>query len=188
MSAANELGFKTYNTRRNLPPHTGRRRGEANFVGAFLKAFMNRAKDGYWCGRHFAVEGCGVADCVIFRLDKTRSGRTKTHLIAFEAKLRDWRKALAQAFRYRYYADSAVVILPSDAARAAVDNRRMFERCGVGLWTFNSESGAICPRIAPKKRVPLNARKREQALLLIEGRSRQFRKIRKKSKSFKHGR
>lgn len=188
MSVPNEVSFQTYNTRRNLPAHTGRRRGEANFVGAFLKAFMEKAKDDSWCGRHFAVAGCGVADCIVFRLKKTRSGRAKPHLVAFEAKLFDWRKALAQAFRYRYYADSAIVMLPASAAKAAMRNREAFERCGVGLWTFNTRSGAVCHRIAAVTRAPLNTRKREQALLLIERRSRQFCKLHKESKSLKHGR
>jgi hypothetical protein len=185
MTVANEVGFGTYNTRRNLPPRTGRRRREANFVGAFLKAFMAEGRDGCWCGRHFAVPGCGVADCVVFRLDETESGHAATHLMAFEAKLMDWRKALAQAYRYRYYADESIIILPAESARVAIDNRHLFRQCGVGLWTLDPESGVIRRRIAPTMRSPLNARKREQALLRIGRRSLQLRKLRKEAEPLK---
>jgi len=187
MSAPNEVSFKTYNTRRNLPPHTGRCRKEANFVGTFLKSLMGEgSKDGYWCGRHFAIPDCGVADCVLFRFEGTGSGQMATHLIAFEAKLLDWRKALVQAFRYRYYADESIVVLPVKAARQAVKSRHLFRQFGVGLWTLNLESGAVCPRIAAKAQVPLNARKREQALLRIERRVLQLRNLRKKAEPLKH--
>jgi len=185
MSVANEMGFGTYNTRRNLPPHSGRRRREANFVGAFLKAFMAEARDGCWCGRHFAVPACGVADCVVFRLDETEPEHAATHLMAFEAKLTDWRKALAQAYRYRYYADASIIILPAGSARVAIDNRHLFRQCGVGLWTFDPESGVVRRRIAAKKRSPLSARKREQALLRIESRALQLRKLREEAEPLK---
>ena len=186
MGVPSEISFGTYNTRRNLPSHTGRRRGEANFVGAFLKSFMTGAGDGYWCGRHFAIPECGVADCIIFRLGDTRAERMKARLMAFEVKLRDWRKALAQAYRYRYYADESIVILPAEAARPAMGNRHLFRQFGVGLWTFNSDSGAICPRIAVRKQLPLNARKREQALLRIERGALHLRKLRKEAEPLEH--
>lgn len=187
MSVASEVSFRTYNTRRNLPAHTGCRRGEANFVGAFLKAFMANAPTGSWCGRHFAVPDCGVADCIVFKLEgDVEVELAKGRLLAFEAKLSDWRKALNQAYRYRYYADVSIVILPVQAARSAIENRGLFQQMGVGLWTFNPESGAICPRIAVKTPTPLSTRKREQALIRIERRDLQLRKLRKVAQALRH--
>jgi hypothetical protein len=59
---------------------------------------------------------------------------------------------------------------------------------GVGLWTFNAESGAICPRIAVKTPSPLSSRKREQALIRIERRALQLRKLHKQAQTLDHGR
>jgi hypothetical protein len=186
MSVVSEISFGTYNTRRNFPPHVGRRRGEANFVGAFLKSFMSKAPTGYCCGRQFSVPDCGVADCIVFRLEDMEAELTMVRLQAFEAKLSDWRKALKQAYRYRYYADVSIVILPTQAAKPAIENRALFQQMGVGLWTFNPKSGAICPRIAVRSPAPLSARKREQALLRIERRALQLRKLCKQPKTLEH--
>ena len=140
---------------------------------------MTKAGSGYWCGRHFAVAECGVADCIVLRRKDAKAELAKAQLMAFEAKLSDWRKALTQAYRYRYYADVSIVILPTDVAGPAMDNRPLFRQFGVGLWTFNPESGAICPRIAAKTQTPLSAHKREQALIRIERSALHLRALRK---------
>jgi hypothetical protein len=184
MSAKSEIRFKTYNTRRNFPPQSGRRRSESNFVGAFLRSYMRDDKGGYWCGRHFAVPDCGVADCIVFRLGAKDDEMAMEHLTAFEAKLSDWRKALAQAYRYRYYADSSVVIMPRDRARSAVDNGNLFERSGIGLWTFDHASGAIQKVIPTRSLTPRSAEKREQALIRIHRCALQLRKFRKDAETF----
>jgi len=156
-------------------------------VGAFLKRFMAKAPAGSWCGRHFAVPDCGVADCIVFKLEgDVKAELAMGRLLAFEAKLSDWRKALNQAYRYRYYADVSIVILPVQAARSAIENRDLFQQMGVGLWTFNPGSGAICPRIAVKTPTPLSTRKREQALIRIERSALQLRKLRKVAQALQH--
>lgn len=187
MSVASEISFGTYNTRRNLPAHIGSRRGEANFVGAFLKTLMAQAPIGLWCGRHFPVPDCGVADCIVFELERSVEAKlAMARLLAFEAKLLDWRKALTQAYRYRYYADASIVVLPAQSARPAIQNRSVFQQMGVGLWTFNPVSGTICHRIAVQAPAPLSTRKREQALSRIERRVAQLRKLSKGSKALGH--
>ena len=181
MSVPSEVFFRTYNTRRNLPSHTGRRRGEANFLGAFLKSFMAQSRNLCWCGRHFAVPDCGVADCIIVEPGAIDEELSTARLLAFEAKLADWRQALKQAYRYRYYADAAIVILPAQGSRMAIAHRDLFRQMGVGLWTFNQDSGAILPRVAVKRGAPLSSRKRGQALLRIERYVVQFRQLREKA-------
>jgi hypothetical protein len=177
MSIAGELSFGTYNTRRNLPHRSGRRRGEANFLLSFLKSFMTGAKNGYVFGRDFAIPECGVADCIFFRLEDAAERAAKEHIMAFEAKLSDWRKALSQAYRYRYYADVSIVVMPVNLARRAIENRHLFELFGVGLWTFNPSSGSIRPRIAVKNPKPLSPSKREKALVRIRSAAPQLRKV-----------
>jgi len=188
MSLKSEIRFKTYNTRRNLPPQSGRRRSESNFVGAFLKSYMQDDKGSHWCGRHFAVPDCGVADCIVFRLGAKNEEMAMEHLTAFEAKLSDWRKALAQAYRYRYYANSSVVIMPAECARSAIQNGNLFERFGIGLWTFDPGSGTIQDLIPARSLTPRSAQKREQALIRIQRCALQLRKLRKDAETFRNRR
>jgi hypothetical protein len=183
MNANLEAIFGTYNTRRNLPSHTGRRRAESNFLGAFLKSFMAQARKDCWYGRNFAIPGCGVADCIIVEPGISTEHFSDVRLLAFEAKLADWRQALKQAYRYRYYADAAIVVLPLAASRVALCNRDMFRQLGVSLWTFNEDSRTITSRIAVKLPSPLNSRKRMEALLRIRRHAVQFSQLLKEIKA-----
>ena len=54
-------------------------------------------------------------------------------LIAFEAKLRDWRTALHQAYRNTCFAHSSYVVLPKKTALAAFRFVGEFEKRGIGL-------------------------------------------------------
>jgi hypothetical protein len=54
-------------------------------------------------------------------------------VIAFEAKLKDWRTALHQAYRNTCFAHQSFVLLPKDAAFQAADCREEFDKRGVGL-------------------------------------------------------
>ncbi len=52
---------------------------------------------------------------------------------AIEAKLRDWKRALSQASRYRDYAVQSWVLLDEYAIRPALDNIDLFEHLNIGL-------------------------------------------------------
>jgi hypothetical protein len=54
-------------------------------------------------------------------------------LIAFEAKLKDWKTALHQAYRNTCFAHSSYVVLPKDAALGAMRFLGEFESRRVGL-------------------------------------------------------
>ena len=69
-----------------------------------------------------------------------QSGRTDVlalssagELVAFEAKLSDWRKALHQAWRNTSYAQRAFVVMPKKNAASAIANLSAFVTLGVGF-------------------------------------------------------
>lgn len=64
-------------------------------------------------------------------------------LIAVEAKLDDWRRAEAQAERYRTYADAAYVALPLE--RISPVAREYFERTPVGLLAVGAQVEVVIP-------------------------------------------
>jgi hypothetical protein len=65
--------------------------------------------------------------------------RRKT-LIAFEAKLDNWKRAFHQAYRSTAYANKSYVIVPRHVAARAVRDRDEFEFRGVGLCSFDGKS------------------------------------------------
>ena len=59
--------------------------------------------------------------------------------IAFEMKLSDWRRGLAQAFRYRSFATFSFLVLDNTRAKSAVANTDRFKRANIGLIGINVE-------------------------------------------------
>jgi hypothetical protein len=185
MSTARELRFKAYNTRRNLPDRIRRRRGEANFLGAFVRVMLQEVPLPCVYGRNFPVPGCGVADFVLCELlgsDEQDQSLPGLYVSAFEMKLTDWRKALHQAYRYKYYADLSVVVLPTGKATSAVRSSMLFEALGVGLWTLDSSAGIIHKHVlAVQSESPLNISKRNQALSRLRPRFADFGKLKEET-------
>lgn len=73
----------------------------------------------------------GIPDFVFY--DK---GKNKTSIISFELKLKNWKRAMKQAFRYKSFSNISYVVLPSEQANAALRNIRLFEQYNIGLATF----------------------------------------------------
>jgi hypothetical protein len=65
--------------------------------------------------------------------------RRKT-LVAFEAKLENWKRAFHQAYRSTAYANKSYVIVPAHVASRALRDRDEFELRGVGLCSFDGKS------------------------------------------------
>jgi hypothetical protein len=70
-------------------------------------------------------------------------------IVTVEAKLRDWRGAVAQASRHRGVADAAWVAIDGASARAAARNQHWFSTYGVGLATV-SVDGFVRAIVEPR--------------------------------------
>jgi hypothetical protein len=181
MKATQILRFGARNPRRNLPGTQARRRGEADFVRAFERAYLQRFCARGVGGREFEMFNYGIADFVwvawrgkshpeeatALTVEKIQQRLLKHLLTAFELKLRDWRRGLSQAYRYRYFADRAIVVLPPQAARRARAHMSMFRRLKVGVWSFDKTTGKIHPIFTPIRMKARNAVAREKAIELI---------------------
>jgi hypothetical protein len=84
-----------------------------------------------------------------FRVSR-RWGGQSDRIIAIEAKLEKWRRALSQAVGYRRYADHVYVALPAEYASPALQSRPAFRSLGVGLLvsTANSLRVEVKPRLS----------------------------------------
>jgi hypothetical protein len=74
---------------------------------------------------------CGRTDIVAVSADGA--------VIAIEAKLRDWREALHQAYRNTSFAAESYVLMPALAAQRAIAHSDEFDRRGVGLCVVSSK-------------------------------------------------
>lgn len=63
----------------------------------------------------------------------------KNNLIAFEAKLKDWKRAFFQAYRNTAYANRTYILLPRKEAEKAMRYREDFELRGIGLCSMDGE-------------------------------------------------
>jgi hypothetical protein len=58
---------------------------------------------------------------------------------AIEAKLKDWKRALGQAQRYKWFAEYSYVVMDEHYSQPAVRNIDAFIKYNVGFATLNTE-------------------------------------------------
>jgi hypothetical protein len=174
-SKTSAIRLRSANPRKNLPNLVSRKRGESNFLRAFERAYFAARVRGMLIWQDFALEGFGIADLIwigwVHGLDTTaltieelRRSLQRRLLVAFELKLNNWRVALMQAHRYRYFADRAIVVLPTVEAIRAESSLPLFKRLEVGLWGFNPETMQIRRIYTPSASKPKSANARRKAI------------------------
>lgn len=173
-----KLATRGQNTRKNFGNAAARKRGESNFMRAFERTYFARVNARGLAAGEFSIAGFGVADLVWIGLVRgSESGEFTTlalekqlrrrHLHAFEGKLKDWRRALQQAFRYRYFADKAIVVMPYKNADAALANLDAFGHSSVGLWTFDAVTETIRGHYTPTRVRAFSSEARKKAIHLL---------------------
>lgn len=74
---------------------------------------------------------------------------------AIEAKLKDWKRALKQAYRYRWFAEYSFVVLDTYYSDIAVKNIEIFKKYNVGLASI-SVDGVLQRHFSPKRNQPFD--------------------------------
>ena len=138
-------------------------------------------------GRDFEITGYGIADWVWFGWQSEQLGdgsavameriQSSVRVSAFELKISDWKKAIRQAFRYSYFADLAVVVLPPETAGRAGKQIELFRARGVALWSFDAKTDRIEKLYTPDKQEARSSLARRKAIELLVARSN-LRKLR----------
>lgn len=77
----------------------------------------------------------GRADIVILS--------NKNTIIAIEAKLTHWKRALEQAYRNSCFAEENYILLPKKTAFVAIRHSQEFKKRGVGICCFNDDEISI---------------------------------------------
>ena len=169
--------FRSTSPRKNLPPSISRKRAEANFLCSFERAFVaGHCQTTQITWHDFALQGYGIPDLITFAwstqqnqtsalsLEALRQKLQRQLFTAFELKLRDWRKGLVQAYRYRYFCDCSIVVLPSDVAQRASQRLELFASLDVGLWSFAPDTDVITKYFTPHQGTARNLEARNKAI------------------------
>lgn len=109
----------------------------------------------------------GVPDLLIVNWKKEEDGGNGITFIAFEMKLRDWKRALAQAFRYRAFANISYVVLDHQYANPALRNLKKFQRSNIGLVSIDGE-GQVYLHFEPSIDEPYSSIYKNQLLEILQ--------------------
>jgi len=133
---------------------------EYEFGNSFVRWFASLSDKKVVAIRELPVPGSGIADFVVIK--KSAYGKTnqpRTTVQSFEFKIRDWRKGLMQAHRYKYFSNSSILVVPAHMIKSAQKSIYLFKQLGVGLWAFNVSSGAVTKKFTPRPKKIIDAKR-----------------------------
>ena len=183
--------FKFSEPSRNLPGRRGVATAEDRFTIAFMRAYLDQAqaihnrssKTTLAFAREIPVNGYGIADLHVVAWNALAKEKfpdaeafvkvAKPCTRAFECKLVDWRKAMAQACRYRFFANQTFVVLPEKACSRALPYLDTFKKIRVGLWSFSPERRKITAHHTPRPLAAISEKYYCQAIEKVAKASRQ---------------
>jgi hypothetical protein len=156
-----------WNPRKNLPAKISRKNKERDFTLSFARAYIPNLKSIHSKTQKTAVKYAreGNKNSSVSDIDISQIGSPVIR--AFELKISDWQRAMMQAHRYRYFANSSIVVLHSDKLKNALEYLDTFKKISVGLWAFNPISNKIITCYTPRPRNPLEPKYKPLAMELV---------------------
>lgn len=166
---------------------------ETQFAVQFARAYVTQLKKihskskkhSIAYAREIPINGFGIADLVMVswnsgKLNSFQKLKSIESFIdcakpttrAFEIKLRNWRKCMAQANRYRYFSNTAIAVLPIDKCQAPLKHIETFKKIHVGLWGFSIKSNKITAYFTPKPAKSLNLQHYSKAIKTVNSASK----------------
>lgn len=160
------MTFKDYQNNYHHPVHNFNhadfwgKNSEHEFGNHFVRWFGSLADKNIVAIRELPVPGSGIADLVVVKEhDCVKINQPKTTVQAFEFKIKDWRKGLMQAHRYKYFSNSSILVVPSHTVKSAEKSIDLFKQLGVGLWAFNVSSLTVTKRFTPRPKKVMDAKR-----------------------------
>lgn len=119
------------------------------FENFLEKKIINSIQD-YACE---VVNLDGIPDFVLF--EKTKSKLNIKYTVAFELKLKNWKQAMRQAFKYKVFSNESYVLMPKANIGPALKNIDQFKKYNIGLATLDND-GVFKIILSPKKHPPFS--------------------------------
>lgn len=121
------------------------------------------------------VSGLGIPDLVAISWEVLPSEQQSlirlatpelkdTTVRAFEAKIDDWKRGLMQAYRYRFFADATILVMPAKKQHCVAAHLALFEQLNVGFWTFDEHTNTVRRHFTPRPSSPANLKRRGNAI------------------------
>jgi hypothetical protein len=117
--------------------------------------------------REMPVSECGIADLVVASWNVEGKAEDSLLFRAFELKMSDWQGGLSQAFRYKCYANAAILVMPNNKATAARKAENTFRTLGVGLWGFDDVNFVLHQYYTPRPTNPMDKDKHNKVIKRI---------------------
>ncbi|MGI4790230.1 MAG: hypothetical protein ACRYFS_15440 [Janthinobacterium lividum] len=95
----------------------------------------------------------GIPDLVIANVKNTSIEAVEIQGLAFEMKLRNWQRALFQAYRYRFFAQKSYVVMDHKRVQPALMQIERFIKSNIGLLSL-SPDGEIYIHFEPTEEPP----------------------------------
>ncbi|NQU65909.1 MAG: hypothetical protein HQ517_16735 [SAR324 cluster bacterium] len=180
--------YESWDPRNNLPAITSDVNTERDFTIAFARAYLAQIhsihrgnKQTEICfSREIPINGFGIADFVaVFADPESRKYNKNIESCAevikdkmpivrsFEMKINNWRKALLQAHRYKYFSDVSIVVVPLKKLLTIKNYVKTFKAVNVGIWGFSEETNQIERLYTPRPTKPLKPIYKSRAIQLV---------------------
>ncbi len=167
LKSLSRMDLQGVNPRLNLPSRFRGNDPEASFLAEFQVAYISSLKRRGVAYRDFPLQGYGIPDLVwlswnhrngatVLKLRKNPAKLYAKRLTAFELKLADWRKGMMQAYRYSYFANRSILVIPPSLMKNVKAKLDLFRTAKVGLWVFDPQTKRIRKLITPRLRQPKN--------------------------------
>lgn len=88
------------------------------------------------------------------------------NIVAIEAKLSNWQRALKQAIRYKEFANESWVLMDEASLAPAISNLNRFSHFNIGLASINT-AGRILTHLAPHQSSPVSQIKHWRANSIV---------------------
>lgn len=75
----------------------------------------------------------GIPDCVVFE----KTNKNIKYVISYELKLKNWKRAMKQAFRYKLFSNEVYVVMDKKYINSALKNINEFYHYNIGLASFS---------------------------------------------------
>lgn len=104
---------------------------------------------------------------LIGRPDLILKNKTNNKIITIELKLRNWKRALAQAYKYKSFSDISYVCMDEKNVMPALGHIEMFKKYNIGLITINNKN-KVKLHYKPKAKKAYSKKLYEEAQILFE--------------------
>lgn len=108
----------------------------------------------------------GIPDLLIAKQNRSK----EYYSIAFEMKLRNWKRALKQAYRYKSFSEYSYVLMDNECIDPALKQIDLFKKSNIGLLGIDNK-GTIYRYFIPQKDLPYFKAHKLKLLDMIEEKS-----------------